>query len=82
MAQVVPEQRHYGDALGERSAIPQRLRELWSALRQPAIWRPCAFIFLLNATPATGAGAPPETPRVCGARVAVVERPTGYVTNS
>ncbi|KAJ1483450.1 folate-biopterin transporter, partial [Baffinella frigidus] len=30
-------------------------QELWAALRQPAIWRPCMFIFMLQATPSTGA---------------------------
>eukprot|EP00286_Rhodomonas_abbreviata_P023237 CAMPEP_0181301162 /NCGR_PEP_ID=MMETSP1101-20121128/7274_1 /TAXON_ID=46948 /ORGANISM="Rhodomonas abbreviata, Strain Caron Lab Isolate" /LENGTH=483 /DNA_ID=CAMNT_0023406443 /DNA_START=301 /DNA_END=1752 /DNA_ORIENTATION=- len=55
IAFVVPEHRYYGDALAERSKIGERLQGLFDAFRQPQVWRPCAFIFLLNATPATGA---------------------------
>eukprot|EP00287_Rhodomonas_sp_CCMP768_P011516 CAMPEP_0196732578 /NCGR_PEP_ID=MMETSP1091-20130531/11949_1 /TAXON_ID=302021 /ORGANISM="Rhodomonas sp., Strain CCMP768" /LENGTH=427 /DNA_ID=CAMNT_0042075873 /DNA_START=1 /DNA_END=1284 /DNA_ORIENTATION=+ len=55
IAFVVPEQRFHGDELAERAQISTRLQALWDAFRKPEIWRPCAFIFLLNATPATGA---------------------------
>ena len=39
----------------ERAQMGQKLRELWAAFRRPEIFRPCLFIFMLNATPATGA---------------------------
>lgn len=52
---LVPEQRHIGDANQDRVKISSRLAALWKAFSQPQIYKPCLFIFLLNATPSTGA---------------------------
>uniref|UniRef100_A0A7S0E9A5 Major facilitator superfamily (MFS) profile domain-containing protein n=1 Tax=Hanusia phi TaxID=3032 RepID=A0A7S0E9A5_9CRYP len=55
IALIVPEERYHGNHLKERSELSNKLQQLWNAFKQPQIWRPCAFIFMLNATPATGA---------------------------
>jgi folate/biopterin transporter len=55
IALLVPEQRYVGDASQERGKISSRLQALWGAFSQPEIYKPCVFIFLLNATPSTGA---------------------------
>ena len=54
IAYIVPETRFFGDARSERSQTSDKLKELWHAFRRPEIFRPCLFIFMLNATPATG----------------------------
>lgn len=54
IAYIVPELPFVGDVGSERAQMGQKLRELWAAFRRPEIFRPCLFIFMLNATPATG----------------------------
>ena len=54
IAFLVPEQRFQGDANAERGKISGKLSALWRAFSQPQIYKPCVFIFLLNATPSTG----------------------------
>jgi len=55
IAFLVPEKRYISDASHERGKISSRLNALWNAFSQPQIYKPCVFIFLLNATPSTGA---------------------------
>ena len=55
IAFLVPEQKYVGDANEERGKIRGRLQALWGAFSQEQIYKPCIFIFLLNATPSTGA---------------------------
>jgi len=55
VAFLVPEKRYSADASHERGKIGSRLTALWGAFSHPQIYKPCVFIFLLNATPSTGA---------------------------
>ena len=54
VAMINPERRFAGDVTSIRQDMSGKLKELWDTFQNPAIFRPTMFIFLLNATPATG----------------------------
>mmetsp|Transcript_61891 Transcript_61891/g.128020 ORF Transcript_61891/g.128020 Transcript_61891/m.128020 type:complete len:505 (+) Transcript_61891:100-1614(+) len=54
VALISPEEKFTGDLASVRNGIAQKLKELWSAFMRPEIFKPVAFVFMLNATPATG----------------------------
>uniref|UniRef100_A0A7S0EYR4 Major facilitator superfamily (MFS) profile domain-containing protein n=1 Tax=Hanusia phi TaxID=3032 RepID=A0A7S0EYR4_9CRYP len=55
VALISPEVRFDGDLTAIRSDMAGKLKELWEAFQHPQIYKPVAFVFMLNATPATGA---------------------------
>mmetsp|Transcript_17940 Transcript_17940/g.41474 ORF Transcript_17940/g.41474 Transcript_17940/m.41474 type:complete len:475 (-) Transcript_17940:344-1768(-) len=54
VAMISPERRFAGDLTAVRQDMGAKLRELWETFQQPMIFKPAMFVFLLNATPATG----------------------------
>ena len=52
---LVVEERFVGDLTAIRADMSGKMAELWDACQHPQIFRPILFVFMLNATPATGA---------------------------
>jgi len=55
VALIVDEERFDGDVTAIRADMAGKLGELWEAFKHPQIYKPVAFVFMLNSTPATGA---------------------------
>mmetsp|Transcript_16820 Transcript_16820/g.40310 ORF Transcript_16820/g.40310 Transcript_16820/m.40310 type:complete len:507 (-) Transcript_16820:70-1590(-) len=54
VALISPEEKFTGDIASIRQGMGEKLNELFKAMMQPQILKPVAFVFMLNATPATG----------------------------
>ncbi len=54
VAMMAPERKFAGDLTSIRKDMKGKLKELWDTFLRPEIFRPAAFIFLLNSTPSTG----------------------------
>jgi folate/biopterin transporter len=55
VAFMIEEERFDGDVTAIRQDMAGKLLELWEAFKHPQIFKPVLFVFMLNATPATGA---------------------------
>jgi folate/biopterin transporter len=55
VAMWAPENKFEGDLATVRGDMNRMFRDLYAAVMRPEISKPLAFVFLLNATPATGA---------------------------